>query len=110
MKKKHHGLGGTLGLAVAVLLQSAAATAQTTNFEVASRAASCNACHGPYGRSQAGIPTLEGRSAEDMLTSLKGFANGQRAAFVMHHHAKGYSEQELRDIATYFAQQKPRSR
>jgi len=29
---------------------------------------------------------------------------------VMHHHAKGYSDQELRDIATYFAQQKPRRR
>lgn len=110
MNNNRHGLGGRLVLAGALLLQSATAAAQTNNFDVASKAASCNACHGPYGRSQAGIPTLEGRSADDMYASLKGFATGQRAAYVMHHHAKGYSDQELRDIATYFAQQKPRGR
>ncbi len=109
---KHHRvwLDGRRVLAATLMLQSAAAAAQTTDLEVASKAASCNACHGPYGRSQAGVPTLEGRSADDIFTSLKGFATGQRAAFVMHHHAKGYSDQELRDIATYFAQQKPRRR
>lgn len=109
---KHHRvwLNGRLVLAAAAMLQSAAAVAQTKDLEVASKAASCNACHGPYGRSQAGVPTLEGRSADDIVTSLKGFATGKRAAFVMHHHAKGYSDQELLDIATYIAQQKPRRR
>ena len=96
-------------LAVALAVGCSPALAQTTsNLELAARAASCNACHGPYGRSQAGIPTLEGRTAEDIYASLKGFQTGQRAAFVMHHHAKGYSDQELRDIAMYFAQLKPR--
>ncbi|MFN9029349.1 MAG: c-type cytochrome [Betaproteobacteria bacterium] len=111
MKNNRHERSVGLVLTGAVLLlQSGLATAQTSNLDVAAKAASCNACHGPYGQSQAGIPTLEGRSADDMFTSLKGFANGQRAAYVMHHHAKGYSDQELRDIATYFAQQKPRAR
>jgi sulfide dehydrogenase cytochrome subunit len=110
MKKNQHGLGGRLVLASALLLQSAAVAAQTSTLEIASKASSCNACHGPYGRSQAGIPTLEGRSADDMYASLKGFASGQKSAFVMHHHAKGYTDQELRDIATYFAQQKPKGR
>lgn len=100
-------MSGRLLLGGLLLLQCAASAAQTSNLEVAAKAASCNACHGPYGRSQAGIPTLEGRSADEMYNSLKGFATGQKTAFVMHHHAKGYTDQELRDIATYFAQQKP---
>lgn len=35
------------------------------------------------------------------------FKNGTRAAFVMHQHAKGYSERELKEIAAEFARQSP---
>lgn len=77
------------------------------DLAVAAKAASCNACHGPYGRSEAGIPPLAGRDPQQMYTTLLAFKSGERSAFVMHHHAKGYSDQELRDIANYFGRQKP---
>jgi cytochrome c553 len=81
--------------------------AQPVNLAVAAKAASCNACHGPYGRSDAGIPPLAGRSADELYAALAGFKTGSRAAFVMHQHAKGYSDEELRDIAAEFSRQKP---
>ena len=81
--------------------------AQPVNLAVAAKAASCNACHGPYGRSDAGIPPLAGRSADELYAALAGFKTGSRAAFVMHQHAKGYSDEELRDIAVEFSRQKP---
>lgn len=91
---------------VLALLAATSAHAQTqTDLTVAAKAASCNACHGPYGRSEAGIPPLAGRDAEQTYTALIGFKTGQRNAYVMHHHAKGYSDQELRAIASYFAKQ-----
>lgn len=72
------------------------------NFEVAVRAAACNACHGPNGHSEAGIPPLAGRPAQYLYETLLEFKNGKRSAFVMHQHTRGYSDQELKDIAAYF--------
>ncbi len=69
------------------------------------KAASCNACHGPSGRSDAGIPPLAGRPEVELYEMLKAFKSGARPAFVMHQHAKGYSDEELRQIAAEFARQ-----
>ena len=90
-----------------LLLTAVSAQAQPLNLNVAAKAASCNACHGPSGMSIAGIPPLAGRPADELYSLLVGFKTGQRPAFVMHHHAKGYSDEELRDIAGEFARQKP---
>jgi cytochrome c553 len=65
------------------------AFAQTVNLNVAAKAASCNACHGPYGRSDAGIPPLAGRPADELYALLLSFKTGSRDAFVMQQHAKG---------------------
>jgi cytochrome c553 len=35
------------------------------------------------------------------------FKNGSRPATVMHQHAKGYSEDELKRITEYFSRAKP---
>jgi cytochrome c553 len=80
-------------------------SAQSVNLNVAAKAASCNACHGPFGRSEAGIPPLAGRPADELYALLLSFKTGSRDAFVMQQHAKGYSEQELRDIAAEFSRQ-----
>lgn len=67
-------------------------------------AASCAACHGTDGRSQGGIPPLAGRDANSLTRALIEFKNGQRpAATVMHQHAKGYSDDELKRIAQFIA-------
>lgn len=73
-------------------------------------AAACAACHGTDGRAQGAMPTLAGRSADELLQILLAFRADQRQpATVMHQHAKGYSEVELRRIAEYFAAQSQRA-
>jgi sulfide dehydrogenase cytochrome subunit len=76
-------------------------------LDISLKAASCNACHGPYGRSEAGIPPLAGRSAKELSAALVGFKTGSRPAYVMQQHAKGYRDDELVAIAEYFAAQPP---
>jgi cytochrome c553 len=92
-------------MAFAALSTASALAQPKPDLTVAAKAVSCNACHGPYGRSEAGIPPLAGRDADQMFAALVGFKTGQRGAFVMHHHAKGYSDEELRAMAEYFSKQ-----
>lgn len=63
-------------------------------------ASTCAACHGSVGKAQGAIPPIAGRDAEQLYRALLEFKNGQRpAATVMHQHAKGYTDEELRRIA-----------
>jgi sulfide dehydrogenase cytochrome subunit len=92
----------TLILASA-LLAATAAGAQTVDRQARAWAASCAACHGTGGQSQGGIPPI-GRDAELVYRALLEFKNNQRpAATVMHQHTKGYTDDELKRIAAYFA-------
>lgn len=94
-------------LAVTTTWVASDAAGQTASLDIAVKAASCNACHGPYGRSEAGIPPLAGRPAKELNDALVGFKAGSRPAYVMQQHAKGYRDDELRAIAEYFAAQPP---
>ncbi len=98
-------LRAPLALAVAGLAIMPAAAAH--DIAAASRAASCNACHGPAGRSIAGIPPLAGRPAQELYEMLLAFKTDRRPSFVMGQHAKGYTDEQLRAIAEVFAREKP---
>ncbi|OYY74166.1 MAG: hypothetical protein B7Y40_06285 [Gammaproteobacteria bacterium 28-57-27] len=63
----------------------------------------CVVCHGAQGRGTKGIPALAGRSADQTYAALLAYKNGSRPATVMDRHAKGYSDEELRAVAEYFA-------
>ncbi|MGC9008429.1 MAG: c-type cytochrome [Halothiobacillaceae bacterium] len=92
----------TASLIGAALMLGAAATAlaapsgQTIGF-------TCFACHGDMGKGTATIPGLAGRSADSIYEQLIAFKTGKRPATVMDRHAKGYSDEELRAVAEYFA-------
>ena len=79
------------------------------NAEELSRAAmlsaSCEGCHGTYGRSPGAIPPIAGKSAEYLRETMEGFRSGDKEATVMDRHVKGYSDEEIRLIAEYFSQQ-----
>jgi len=92
-------------LAVTTTWLAADASGQPASLDVSLKAASCNACRGPYGRSEAGIPPLAGRPAKELSAALVGFKTGSRPAYVMQQHAKGYRDDELVAIAEYFAAQ-----
>lgn len=89
-------------------------TAQTPAGDLHARvlAASCAACHGTNGNAVTGSnesrnATLAGRDAAEFTTKMLGFKDGSREATVMHHHAKGLTETEIRQLADYFSKQKP---
>lgn len=96
----------TKALAAAALLALAAgAQAQQVN-QVRVWAAACATCHGTEGRAEPGMIGLAGRGQDELLQQLLAFKNGQRPATIMNQLAKGYSDEQLAQIAAYFAAQK----
>jgi cytochrome subunit of sulfide dehydrogenase len=117
-----------LGLALGLLLAAAAAplvaqtvqttpTAQSTpapqaaaspeaqRLYIRSLAATCAHCHGTEGRpveSEAFV-RLAGQSRDYLLKQLLAFRSGERKATIMHQITRGYSEQQLEALASYFA-------
>jgi sulfide dehydrogenase cytochrome subunit len=69
-------------------------------------AAACANCHGTNGHAEPGMAVLAGKNANDMLQSLLDFKSGRKPATIMHQISKGYTDDELRAIAAYFAAQK----
>lgn len=68
-------------------------------------AASCAACHGTQGNSVGITPSLAGLDQGYFVTQMLAFKRGERSPTVMHHHAKGLTEDEIQSLATYFATQ-----
>jgi cytochrome subunit of sulfide dehydrogenase len=97
--------GSLLAASVLAGLAAAPAAAQGSDRQARVWAATCVTCHGTGGLAQqAGIPPITGRDADQMLRTLLEFKNGQRpAATVMHQHAKGYTDEELKRIAQFFS-------
>ncbi len=71
-------------------------------------AATCANCHGTNGNAVkgAGIDSLAGIPKDKTLQKLADFKSGDKPASIMHQIAKGYTEEQLDLIATYFAAQK----
>ena len=91
-------------LAAAVLCDSAiGAHAQVNQTRV--WAAACASCHGTDGRAQPGMASLAGRT--DLQKILLEYKAGTRPATLMHQISKGYTDEQLGQIAAYFAAQKP---
>lgn len=68
-------------------------------------AATCANCHGTNGSTSKGsqVPSVAGMPKEYMLRQLAAFKDGSRPASVMHQIAKGFTDAQLDQIATYFA-------
>ena len=83
--------------------QTQASPPAPSNRQVRAWAASCAACHNTEGRSVGGFPALAGRNADDTYRALMEFQSGKRPATIMHQHTRGYTSDELRRIAEWFA-------
>jgi sulfide dehydrogenase cytochrome subunit len=78
--------------------------APAANSHARSLAATCFTCHGTDGRSVGGVPpSLAGQNRDYLLKQLQEFRDGKRPATIMHQHAKGYTDEQLKLIADYFA-------
>lgn len=69
-------------------------------------AATCAACHGTNGNSVNTTPSLAGLDAGYFTIQMLAFKKGERSSTVMHHHAKGLSNDEIHALALYFSHQK----
>jgi cytochrome c553 len=71
------------------------------------KAAVCAACHGPAGNSFNPVwPKLAGQGAPYIVKQLTKFKSGERMNPVMGAQVASLSEQDMLDLAAYFAQQK----
>ncbi|MBC7954285.1 MAG: c-type cytochrome [Cytophagales bacterium] len=79
----------------------------TSTLQQRSLAATCAACHGTDGRavSGAGMMALRGLDKTYLVTQLNAFRDGTRPATVMQQIAKGYTPEQIEQLAAYFAAQ-----
>lgn len=106
-----NGSARAFSLAVAGWCMCTAANAQTAQqLHVRALAATCANCHGTDGRvvPGSGNAKLAGQTSEFIITQMRAFRDGTRTETVMHQLAKGYTDQQLEQIATYMAAQKTR--
>ena len=71
------------------------------------KTAVCAACHGPNGNSAApNFPKLAGQGERYLLKQLTDIKDGKRQVLEMTGQLTNLSDQDLADIAAYYAQQK----
>ncbi len=92
-------------LLAAVLVLAAPAARADDSMLARSLAATCANCHGTRGQALGDMKPLAGVSAEKILAQLADFKSGAQPATIMHQIAKGYSDDQLRLVAAYFAAQ-----
>jgi sulfide dehydrogenase cytochrome subunit len=69
-------------------------------------ASTCVGCHGTGGSSMGpATPTIAGISAETFMEAMQAYQADERPSTIMGRIAKGYTEEELKVMADYFAQQ-----
>ncbi len=92
----------------ALLLLAAAAPAAHAQDALLARnlAATCANCHGTNGQARGDMKPLAGLSAEKILAAVADYKSGAQPATIMHQIAKGYTDEQMRLIAGYFAAQK----
>jgi cytochrome c553 len=101
-----HWLAGAA--ATSLLLGSSAWAKDPQKLRTRALAATCAQCHGTDGHAVEGeaLIRLAGLPKDHLMTQLLAFRTGQRPATIMHQITRGYSQEQLDEVATYFAAQK----
>ena len=97
----------TWAAVAAMSLVAPGALAQEANLG-RNLAATCANCHGTNGQSSGEVKTLAGLPAESIVAAFNGYKAGTIPATVMHQIAKGYTDEQIRLIASYLAAQQPK--
>ena len=71
-------------------------------------AATCANCHGTNGNARGDMKQLAGVSAEKILAAIADYKSGAQPATIMHQISKGYTDEQLKLIAGFFAAQQPK--
>jgi len=71
----------------------------------------CAACHGVDGNSAAPAnPSLAGQHPEYVYAQLAAFKKGERKSAIMSPQAAALSDEDMKNLAAYFGEQKPKER
>jgi cytochrome subunit of sulfide dehydrogenase len=106
--RRHHGPAVAVG-GLLLAFCSGSAWAQTAaGLQMRSLAATCANCHGTEGVAVQGdaMVRLAGLPRDYILTQMLAFKEGKRPATVMHQISKGYSNEQIEALASYFAAKK----
>ncbi|WP_198411378.1 c-type cytochrome [Marinimicrobium alkaliphilum] len=91
---------------LALTSQGALADERQAERQTALLASSCANCHGTDGRGTMTLAAIAGRPASILESQLLAFKHDESAgATVMDRIAQGYSDDELKALADYFANQ-----
>lgn len=91
---------------LAIALSCAASIAAAQSPDAPAGAAACSGCHANSVSVQTPAPRLIGKSAADIASAMQAFKTGARSATIMDRIAKGFSDEETRAIAAWYAAQK----
>ena len=69
-------------------------------------ALSCSGCHASAASVETPVPRLAGRDANAIVAAMQAFRAGQMPATVMDRIAKGFTDDEIKAIAAWYAAQK----
>jgi cytochrome c553 len=100
-----------LAVGSAALALALAAQAQTPapNPHLARNlAATCANCHGTNGNARGDMKPLAGVAADKIVAMMADYKSGNQPATIMHQIAKGYTDDQIKLIAGYFAAQQPK--
>lgn len=86
-------------IVIVMLAAGVARASDREDFQAVVWASACFSCHGPEGRSEGGMPPLASLPADIIYKTMNDFRSGARPATVMHQHARGYTDEQLRRIA-----------
>lgn len=91
-------------LAAGVVALSASAGAVAGGASAGMLSDTCYGCHGTDGASNGpAIPNIAGLSHDYLADTMAGYASGDIPSTIMGRIAKGYTEEEIDTIATFFA-------
>jgi cytochrome c553 len=88
-------------LATTLMIGGAASAA-----EAPAGVSSCTGCHTASARVDTPVPRIAGKPAADIASQMVAFKAGQRAGTIMDRIAKGFSDDEIKAIAAWYAEQK----
>ena len=85
------------------LLAMSAAQAAGDPAAGKAKAVACAGCHGANGQGVPPNPALAGKSEDQLLQALKDFKSGKRSNAVMKAMTAGLSDQDMANLAAYYA-------
>jgi cytochrome c553 len=97
--KKLVMIAGVCGLFAVFGVAQAAGDAQAGK----AKAGACAGCHGANGEGKKPYPAIAGKSESDLVQALQDYKSGKRANPMMKSFAAPLSDQDMANLAAYYA-------